>query len=486
MNSGKNSVIAGCRLILPAVLLLPLAIFGSPRVVIPSFALPALIQPIQLSALNTAADFNRAYERMLKRHGREIRSIQFNLSDKRLREMSMNEFLNYTRNVLRRWDAAKYRLKATYLALSRREKISMEAEFQKAMRQDRARGSNQNVARFLKTEQNSTIKRTRQFRRMQILIDENGRRLNKDFKRLFHTRLDLHIKGLKKQNPDRRALEQAKGRLFVAIKKNFSSRRGIIGRRRSYMLYWSDWFFKKSFPPERAIVKKEPVKKEPARVVEKKEPLKKEPARVVEKKEPLKKEPARVVEKKEPLKKEPARVVEKKEPLKKEPARVVEKKEPLKKEPARVVEKKEPLKKEPARVVEKKEPIKKEPVRVVPVLPCEDNSCNLEQYTIFFTNLKRSCFSTDIPDMLIKSCFKDYIILDLRSPRKQEVFNFMRFTSGHTYDRIAALRYFEDRCYAFRPVIELSEKLVSDKHSPLNLDHKQRLAQGIDYLKKCH
>ena len=373
---------------------------------------PALLIPILLSFnprhLKSMADYDRAYDSLLKSYSRGFKKIRFNLSREKLSAMSVDEFLLYGHRVLKKWEDRKRRLDLDYRALARYEKGFLARSLKQARARDKQAGSLRHVQSFLKADGIRYKRRLSQVNRLQKLLDRNGVRLNRNFKNLYHNRLDALLKNLKARGATEDEIAREKERLVVSIKRIYGARSAVNLTRKRYLLHWSNWLFKKTFPPyDKMVVHKE---KRP---------------------------------------------------------------EPEKKLPEKITKKETPARESPGKEA------------VIRRLPCDNNRCNLAEYNLFYRRLPRSCGDSKLPDILIKKCYKDYVVLDTTSPRQKEIFNFMRFSSSNRFDRHSALTYYREICYPFRPIIEMSENLLARQNSPLNLDEKIIIQKGIDFLRSC-
>ncbi len=143
--------------------------------------------------------------------------------------------------------------------------------------------------------------------------------------------------------------------------------------------------------------------------------------------------------------------------------------------------KEEPPRKTETKQVERKE---EKPRETDLVLDCRNNECNLEQYRRFLASLPRSCPGSTLPDVLIKHCFADFVHLDLSTPRRREIMNFIRFSGNNFFDRMRGLSYFEEVCYPFRPVLELGDQMIRDE-TEFTTDQKVRIRQGLESIRRC-
>ena len=398
--------------------------------------------------LRSMSDYNRAFARLYRVYRGKFGRFRFYPNNAAVRAAETETFLTRGRNEFRAWRASKAELKGFFDALAVTERNFLRRAFANARARDKRSGGFKNVSDFLTRDRRRAALRKRQVASIQRLLNRTDSRLNKRFRYQFHLKLDQELKNLRERGADSVAAQARKREVNTLIDRLYNeSTRGMV-RRRRYMRHMTAWFFDRIKPKPVVVKKKEPV------VVKKKEP-------VVVKKEP-------VVVKKEP-------VVKKKEPVvvKKEP--VIVKREP-KKEPKKVVRPKPVAKK-----VVKKEP----PKRKLPVLPCKNNSCDLTEYRRFAAALKRTCYRSGMPDVLIKHCFENFVTMDLSLPRQKEIFYFLRFDSKNYYERLSGLRYFEETCYKFKPVLELGESMLKDPRFGITPEQKFRIRSGLEKIKSC-
>ncbi|MCB1191233.1 MAG: hypothetical protein H7A23_03265 [Leptospiraceae bacterium] len=67
----------------------------------------------------------------------------------------------------------------------------------------------------------------------------------------------------------------------------------------------------------------------------------------------------------------------------------------------------------------------------------------------YLQGLKKTCKSTNLPDILIEKCFASYVSLDLSTPFKRNLYNFIRLVDKNNYQaRMEAYHYFAYNCFA--------------------------------------
>ncbi|MBI3395578.1 MAG: hypothetical protein HY042_07075, partial [Spirochaetia bacterium] len=357
--------------------------------------------------------------------------------------VTLDDFLKRSTKAMAHWVARRKILEYEYQWLQARE-----AEFMRVRKEKARADSAEAVRRVLADDEQRARTRADLHRQLQVLVDENAVRLGRKFRYGFHTKLNAETEAVSGQergriNERRDTLLRLEDDLLTS--QEFKIQAEKTGESiHSYVTYWTRWSFD-------GIAKKPEPKDEP--VVVKDTP-----------KEPVKETPKEPEKPKEPVKQEPP----KKDAVKQDPPKKEIPKDVPKKTEKKVVERK----------VEAKE-IK--PVKGA----CAKSDMRLDAYTDYVQGLKRSCGTTDLPDLIIKRCEESFVTLDLSNCEKRQLYNFILFSKDNRYIRFDSLDYFEESCYAFQPFVELAAKYLADPSSALDFQEKARLSHVIDTAGRC-
>ncbi len=321
------------------------------------------------------SDLSSIQTRLIRHYRARFRAITFERkSGPDIASTSTRTYLTAARRILRNWDAARGDLIRDYGLMVRRERVFLIARQRAALRRTQKTRNASYIADFGRREKRRARERRAQFRRIQALLDGTAIRVNQRFKYYFHTRLARDILELNaaKAGPER-ALAR-KQDTMTAIRSTYTGRGRVGQRRRAYLNYWVNWFYKNSRFGPRVVFKKS---------------------------------------------------------------------------------------------------------------ECLRNECSLAEYRAFISRLPRSCYKSRIPDIIIRSCDRYEIILDLSTPRKREIHNFLRFDGDNYYERMRGLTYFEEYCYAFRPVLELGREMLEQPGRAIAFEQKRRIQSGLRNISAC-
>ena len=341
---------------------------------------------------------------------------------------SLEQFFETVGPTLDRYDAARRNLRSDYSRVAHRERGSLNRDLARARARDKREKSMRHTRTFLTQDQERERTRATQVRNLQSVLDRAAVEVGRTFRLRFHEKLEGEVVTLRRRDSSPEETRLARERLARAIQKGFSKSSPEAQQRRRYAESWVGWFLRHKSEP--IVAKKEEPPVETEHIVLR-----------------------------------PARPDD-------PPAEA-----PAKKAPPEVGRKHG----EPAAKKENQVPAARRPDID---LDCRNNECNLEQYRRFLARLPRSCPGSSLPDVLVKHCFPDFVHLDLSTPGRREIMNFIRFSGDNFFDRMRGLGYFEDICYKFRPVLELGDQMVQGDTS-FTTDQKIRIREGLENIRRC-
>ncbi len=397
-----------------------------------------VIIPPQLdrTSIKGLVDIFPATRVLLSEYRKAFVSLRF-ASEASYAKGSVEDFLQTGGGVMKEWSARRRALFREYTWLGQRE-----AELLR-VRREQAGSDPDALNRILADDDARARIRAQLHRELQMMVDEHALRLGKQFRYLFHMKLDAAVAEI---DPSKGALEarrdavvQSSGVLFRDEDPELAGD-NLSGRLRGYTIYWTRWSF-----DNRIRALGDP-KKEATR-----EPVREEPKKEVGTREPVKEEPKR-----EPAKEEPKKEVVKREVPREQP----------KKEVAR-----EPKKES------REEPKSRDP-RI-----CPHSDDTLPQYQKYLEGLSRTCSSTNLPDRLVRSCLDSFITKELSGCEHRQMFNFILFSTENYYARLDSLDYFSESDGYFRPFVELAQKYLEDRGFAVDYQERARIREIMEKVK---
>ncbi len=111
---------------------------------------------------------------------------------------------------------------------------------------------------------------------------------------------------------------------------------------------------------------------------------------------------------------------------------------------------------------------------------------SFKEYQALLANMKKSCPISEAPDMLVKSCFAEYIYLDVSNKDKEIAYNFLKAIGDNYHQRLSAYRYFSKNCDPpFRPISEFIEDKLSKKNFQTDSIEISSMERTLQILKNC-
>lgn len=402
--------------------------------------------------------FSARYEDMISRYERLLKRTVGSFRQNAARSSSLEDFFERTGPSLDKYDRTRSALHDDYASTTRLERQQLNQQLRIARQEARQAGDPRKVRTFLSEEQRRERVRRRQVRRLQKLLDESADEVGETFRKRFHERLNSEVNTLNKNGSSPEAAQAMRKRMEVAIEQGFASTSDASRQRSRYSKHWVGWFLRdaQEAPPKKTA---DPV-------------LPEQTDRVVLR-------PARP----------DGKVEVPPHPTNRPGEKSGEKDDGQNRAADQVVSKRNDGRDGPARSSSSRAADSRGPATTVPRvdeadLDCKNNECDLAQYRRFVERLARSCPGSRLPDLLIKECFRDFVYLNLSTPRRREVMNFLRFSSENRYDRERGLSYFSERCYRFRPVTELARQMLKGD-SGLLLEEKLHIERGLEKLRSC-
>jgi hypothetical protein len=98
-----------------------------------------------------------------------------------------------------------------------------------------------------------------------------------------------------------------------------------------------------------------------------------------------------------------------------------------------------------------------------------------------------TCKNSGLPDELVLKCYKRYIVLNLSTPAKVELFNYLMVYQGNYDDRMRGYSAFRDSCNSMSRHTEslLRERLAQSGES-LDLAEKQQIQGTLSFIHNCN
>ena len=114
------------------------------------------------------------------------------------------------------------------------------------------------------------------------------------------------------------------------------------------------------------------------------------------------------------------------------------------------------------------------------------HNASFNEYRKYVMSLTRKCTSKDVPDILIHSCNKFFVTLDLSQLAKLDILNFLRITSSNNINRINGYEYFSEKCRPiFNPARELMNKRLKKYSHRTAPGEKHQLRRLLIRMNKC-
>jgi len=114
------------------------------------------------------------------------------------------------------------------------------------------------------------------------------------------------------------------------------------------------------------------------------------------------------------------------------------------------------------------------------------HNAGYQEYRSYVMNLSRKCSPEDVPDILINSCDKFFVTLNLSVQAGRDVLNFIRITGNNFNDRLAGYEYFAESCRpVFNPARELMKKRFTSKSIHGAPGEKQHLLRYLNKMSEC-
>lgn len=111
---------------------------------------------------------------------------------------------------------------------------------------------------------------------------------------------------------------------------------------------------------------------------------------------------------------------------------------------------------------------------------------NLNSYLAYLRQLQFNCTSTRLPDQLIKSCYKNYVLLKTGNRDRKDLYNFLKTRSKNYFSRIQGYQYFAQNCSP--PMLSVQQFLqqkIQQKKSNLDDTEKTYILSTLYKLNKC-
>ncbi len=100
--------------------------------------------------------------------------------------------------------------------------------------------------------------------------------------------------------------------------------------------------------------------------------------------------------------------------------------------------------------------------------------------------LPSTCKNSGLPDELVLKCYKFHIVLNLSTPEKVNLYNYLLAYQGNYDDRAAGYQYFRTQCGTLsKQVATLLEERLSESGESLALEEKQQIGETVKFVKAC-
>lgn len=108
-------------------------------------------------------------------------------------------------------------------------------------------------------------------------------------------------------------------------------------------------------------------------------------------------------------------------------------------------------------------------------------------YREYLRTLPSTCKGSGLPDFIIKQCFKYHLVLDLSTPQKVDMHQYLLAYQGNFSERMTGYNYFRTTCgnLSRQVVVFLEERLEMSRES-LDAAERQTIEHTLEYLKSCN
>lgn len=108
-------------------------------------------------------------------------------------------------------------------------------------------------------------------------------------------------------------------------------------------------------------------------------------------------------------------------------------------------------------------------------------------YREYLRTLPSTCKNSGLPDFIIKQCFKYHLVLDLSTPQKVDMHQYLLAYQGNFSERMTGYNYFRTTCgdLSSQVVRFLEERLEMSRES-LDAVERENIEHTLEHLKSCN